>query len=73
MRRAIWWASMGLRLLGVGIVMLGAGFDWHWFNGSVTRKASEARGRTVVTEGNLDADSTWPPLIRAEQVQVAGL
>ena len=25
MHRAIWWASIGLRLLGVGIVMLGVG------------------------------------------------
>ena len=47
------------------------GFDWSWIKGSVVRKASEALGRTVVIEGNLDIDWTWPPLIRAEQVRVA--
>src|SRR5262245_9087826 len=51
----------------------GGGFDWHWFGGSMARKASEALGRTAVIEGNLDIDSTWPPLMRAEQVRVAGL
>jgi uncharacterized protein involved in outer membrane biogenesis len=73
MRKAIWWTSLGLRLLGVGIVMLGAGFDWYWFGGSMARKVSGTLGRTAVIEGNLDVDSTWPPLIRAEQVRVAGL
>jgi uncharacterized protein involved in outer membrane biogenesis len=51
--------------------VLVAVFDWHWFSGYVVRKASEAFGRTVVIEGNLDVDLTWPPLIRAEQVRVA--
>jgi AsmA family protein len=71
MRRAIWWTSLGLRLLVVGIVMLGAGFDWHWFSSSVAQKTREALGRPVVIEGNLEVDWTWPPLIRAEQVRVA--
>ena len=71
MRRAIWWASLGLRLLVVGIVVLVAVFDWHWFSGYVVRKASEALGRTAVIEGNLNTDFTEPPLIRAEQVKVA--
>ena len=51
--------------------MLGAGFDWHWGIGSVARKTREALGRPVVIEGNLDGDWTWPPLIRAAQVQLA--
>jgi uncharacterized protein involved in outer membrane biogenesis len=51
--------------------MLGVGLDGHWYSGSVARKASEAIGRPVVIEGNLDIDWTWPPLIRAEQVRVA--
>jgi uncharacterized protein involved in outer membrane biogenesis len=71
MRRAIWWASIGLRLLVVGIVVLVAVFDWSLIKGYVVQKASEALGRTVVVEGNLDVDFTWPPLIRAEQVRVA--
>ena len=71
MRRAIGWTSLGLRLLVVGIVMLGAGFDWHWCMGSVARKTREALGRPVVIEGNLDGDSTWPLLIRAEQIHLA--
>jgi uncharacterized protein involved in outer membrane biogenesis len=71
MRRAIWWTSLGLRLLVVGIVMLGAGFDWHWFSSSVAQKTREALGRPVVIEGNLDSDSTWPSLIRAAQVHLA--
>src|SRR5215467_10264502 len=73
MRRAVWWRSLGLRLLGVGIIILVVGFDWYWFSGSTARKARGALGRTVVIEGNLDVDSTWPPLIQAEQVRVAGL
>ena len=46
-------------------------FDWSWIKGYVVRKASEALGRTVVVEGNLDVDWSWTPLIRAEQVRVA--
>jgi AsmA family protein len=72
MRKAIRWTSIGLRLLVVGMVMLGVGFDGHWFSGSVARKATEALGRAVVIEENLDGDSTWPSLIRAEQVRVGG-
>ena len=71
MRRAIWWRSLGLRLLGVGLIILGASFDLYWFSGSTARQARGALGRTVVIEGNLDVDSTWPPLIQAEQVRVA--
>jgi AsmA family protein len=72
MRKAIGWTSIGLRLLVVGMVMLGVGFDGHWCSGSVARKATEARGRTVMIEENLDGDSTWPSLIRAEQVHLGG-
>jgi uncharacterized protein involved in outer membrane biogenesis len=71
MRRAIWWTSIGLRLLVVGTIMLVAIFDWHWCSGSVARKASAALGRAVVIEGNPDVDLTWPSLIRAEQAQLA--
>src|SRR5262245_16558487 len=71
MRRALWWAGMGLRLLIVGVVVLVAIFDWHWFSGYVARQASEAIGRTVVVERNLDVDFTWPPSIQAEQVRLA--
>jgi len=71
MRRALRWAGIGLRLLVVGIVVMVAVFDWHWFSGYVARKASEVLGRTVVIEGNLDVDSTWPPLIQAEQTRLA--
>jgi AsmA family len=70
MPKDIGWTSIGLRLLVVGMVMLGAGFDGHWFSGSVAQKATEARSRTVVIEENLDGGSTWSPLIRAEQVQL---
>jgi AsmA family protein len=51
--------------------MLGSGFDWHWCIGSMARKRREALGRPVVIEGNLDGDSTWPSLVRAEQVHLA--
>ena len=71
MLRAIWWASIGRRLLVVGIVVLVVVFDWHWFSGYVVRKASEALGRTAVIEGNLDTHFTSPPLIRVEQIQLA--
>jgi len=71
MRRAIWWVSIGLRLLVVGIVVLVAVFDWHWFSGYVVQKASEALGRTAVIAGDLEVDFPWSPLIRAEQVQLA--
>src|SRR5262249_34139790 len=71
MRRVIWRVSIGLRLLVVGIVVLVAVLDWHWCSGYVVRKASEALGRTAVIEGELDLGFTWPPLIRAEQVQLA--
>jgi AsmA family protein len=70
MRRAIRWASRGLRLLVVGMVGLVAICGWHWCSGSVARQAREALGRTVVIEGALEADGTWPPLIRAEPVQM---
>ena len=73
MRRAIGWASMGLRLLVVGMVGLVAVCDGQWYSGSVARQAREALGRPVVIEGALDADGTWPPLIRAEPVQHGGL
>src|SRR5262245_16520163 len=71
MRRAIGWASVGRRLLVVGIVVLVAVFDWHWCSGYVVQKASEALGRMAVIEGKLDGGFTWPPLIRAERVQLA--
>ena len=71
MRRALWWTSLGLRLLVVGIGMLGADFDWHWCIGSVARQAREAFSHPGVIEGNRDDDSTWPSLIRAEQVHLA--
>src|SRR5262245_16719629 len=71
MRRSIWWTSLGLRLLLAGIVMLGVGFDWHWCIGSMAWKTREALSRPGVLEGNLDGDSTWPSLIRAEQVHLA--
>jgi len=61
---------MGLRLLVVGMVGLVAVCDWHGFSGAVARQAREALGRTVVIEGDLDADGTWPPLMRAEPVQM---
>src|SRR5262245_47822427 len=71
MHKAIGWTSIGLRLLVVGMVMLGVGFDGHWVSGSVARKAPEARGGTVMIEENPDGVSTWPSLIRAEQVHLA--
>ena len=61
---------MGLRLLVVGMVGLVAVCDGQWFSGSVARQAREALGRTGVIEGDLDADGTWPPLMRAEPVQM---
>jgi len=61
---------MGLGLLVVGMVGLVAVLDWQWYSGSVARQAREAQGRPVVIEGALDADGTWPPLIRAEQVRM---
>jgi uncharacterized protein involved in outer membrane biogenesis len=51
----------------VGLVAVCA---WHWCSGSVARQAREALGRTIVVEGKLDADGTWPPLMRAEPVQM---
>ena len=44
-----------------------------WFSGAVARQAREALGRTGVIEGDLDADGTWPPLMRAEPVQMGVL
>ena len=73
MRRVLWWAGIGLSMLVVGIVVLVAVFDWSWIKGYVARQASEAIGHTVVIEGNLDIDFTWPPLIQAEQVRVANV
>ena len=71
MRRAFWWAGMGLRLLVVGTIILMALCDWTWCSGSVARKACEVLDRRVAVEGKLDADGTWPPLLRAEPVQMA--
>ena len=41
MHRALWWASMGLRLLVVGLVGLVAVCDGPWFSGAVARQARE--------------------------------
>jgi AsmA family protein len=71
MRRVLWLAGIGLSMLVVGIVVLMAVLDWNWIKGYVARQASEAIGRTVVVEGDLDVDFAWPPLLRAEQVRVA--
>ena len=71
MRRIVWWAGLGLGLLAVSTVVLMLVFEWNWLRGYVAQKASAAIGRTVVIEGDLDVDLTWPPLIRVEQVRVA--
>ena len=64
---------MGLRLLVVGMVGLVAVCDGHGFSGAMARQAREALGRTGVIEGDLDADGTWPPLMRAAPVQMGVL
>jgi len=61
---------MGLRLLVVGMVGLVAVCDGPWCSGAVARQAREALGRIGVIEGERDADGTWPPLRRAEPVQM---
>jgi hypothetical protein len=73
MRSAIRGASMGRRLLVVGMVGLVAVLDGPWFRGAVAGQAREALGHTVVVEGHLDADGTWLPLPRAAQAHLAVL
>src|SRR4029453_18856167 len=71
--RARGWARMGLRLLVVGMVGLVAVCDGQWFGGSIARQARRALGPKGVIEGDVDADRTGPPLMRAEPVQMGVL
>lgn len=70
MRRARWWASMGLRLL---VVMGGLVASWPlpWCSDAVARQARELLGRLGGVEGPPNADGTWPALPRLAQVYPA--
>ena len=71
MRTVLKWTGIALGLLMVGIVVLVLVFDWNWIKGYVARKASEALGRTVVIEGDLDVELSWSPLVRIDHLRVA--
>src|SRR5919204_214902 len=71
MRGGLWWTGIGLSLLAIGLVVLVVVFGGNWIKGYIARQASEAIGRTVVIEGDLHVDFTWPPRLQAEQVRVA--
>ena len=66
MQTALKWLGMTLGLVLVGLVVLGLVFDWNWIKGFVEREASQALGRTVVIEGDLDVQLSWLPLVRME-------
>jgi uncharacterized protein involved in outer membrane biogenesis len=62
---------MTLGLVIVGLVVLVLVFNWNWIKGYVEREASQALGRTVVIEGDLDVQLSWAPLIRMDHVRIA--
>ena len=71
MRTVIKWTGIALGLLIVGIVVLVLVFDWNWLKGYAARKASEALGRTVVIEGDLNVKLSWSPLVRVDRMRMA--
>jgi AsmA family protein len=71
MRTVLKWTGIALGLLMVGIVVLVLVFDWNWIKGYVARKASEALGRTVVIEGDLDVELSWSPLVHINHLRLA--
>src|SRR5919199_5063027 len=70
MRTVIKWTGIALGLLMVGIVVLVLVFDWNWIKGFVEREASQALGRTVVIEGDLDVQLSWSPLVRIDHMRI---
>ena len=71
MQTALKWIGMTLGLVIVGLVVLVLVFDWNWIKGLVEREASQALGRTVVIEGDLDVQLSWSPLIRMDHLRLA--
>ena len=71
MQTALKWIGMTLGLVLVGLVVLGLVFDWNWIKGFVEREASQALGRTVVIEGDLDVQLSWSPLVRLDHIRIA--
>jgi uncharacterized protein involved in outer membrane biogenesis len=71
MRTVFKWTGIALGLLMMSIVVLVLVFDWNWVKGYVARKASEALGRTVVIEGDLDVKLSWSPLVQIGHVRLA--
>ena len=71
MQTALKWIGMTLGLVLVGLVVLGLVFDWNWIKGFVEREASQALGRTVVIEGDLDVQLSWSPLVRMDHIRIA--
>src|SRR4029453_3177248 len=71
MQTALKWLGMTLGLVLVGLVVLGLVFDWNWIKGFVEREASQALGRTVVIEGDLDVQLSWSPLVRMDHIRIA--
>jgi len=71
MRTVLKWTSIAFGLLIVGIIVLVLAFDWNWLKGYAARQASEALGRTVMIEGDLNVKLSWSPLVRIDRLRVA--
>ena len=71
MQTVLKWIGMALGLLIVGLVVLVLVFDWNWIKGYVEREASQALGRAVVIEGDLDVKLSWSPLVRIDRIRIA--
>src|SRR4029450_6807281 len=71
MQTVLKWIGMALGLVIVGLVVLVLGFGWNWIKGLVEREASQALGRLVVIEGDLDVQLSWSPLVRMDHLRIA--
>lgn len=71
-RRAVRWTGVILAVIGIGLAVLVAVWDWNWFRGPLERVASARLHRPVTISGNLDADIwSWQPSATVDGVHVA--
>lgn len=71
MRSILKWTGIAAAILVVAIVVVVAFFDWNSLKDFVSDQVSEATGRPLAIQGDLEVDLSLTPRITAHQIRLA--
>src|SRR3546814_11577273 len=64
------WIGIGLAGIEGTILVLVLILDWNWLRGYASRAGSDASGRTLAIDGDIQVDLGWASAVRVAQVRL---